>query len=62
MKITIAFAMMAALTITLIAGTVEAATRHECGNACAQEYHKCVKAAKPRCQDELFQCNNDCDG
>ncbi|KAG0306856.1 hypothetical protein BGZ97_000588 [Linnemannia gamsii] len=62
MKITITLAMMAALAVALIAGPVEAKTRHECMNACGDEYLKCVKAGKSGCDRELGYCTSDCDG
>ncbi|KAH7055227.1 hypothetical protein BKA57DRAFT_501751 [Linnemannia elongata] len=59
---TITLVMMVATTIALIADPVEAATRRECTEACAQEYRKCVEARQPRCVETLGQCNSECDG
>ncbi|OAQ24541.1 hypothetical protein K457DRAFT_1880468 [Linnemannia elongata AG-77] len=59
---TITLAMMVAMTIALIADPVEAATRFECTEACAQEYLKCVEARQPRCVETLGRCNSECDG
>ncbi|KAG0322876.1 hypothetical protein BG000_002782, partial [Podila horticola] len=57
---TIALAMMVALTVAFIAGPVEA-NRFECGQACAGDYYKCIASAKPRCVEDLGQCNSECD-
>ncbi|KAG0278842.1 hypothetical protein BGZ95_002991 [Linnemannia exigua] len=62
MKFTVALAMMVALTITLIAGSTEAATRAQCTNACGNEYLKCVNSGKTGCDRELGYCISDCDG
>ncbi|KAF9329520.1 hypothetical protein BGZ91_000523 [Linnemannia elongata] len=59
---TVAFAMMVALTIALIAGPVDALNRWQCAEACAKEYEKCPASAKPTCDRELAMCISDCDG